>query len=311
MTTTAEAQPVLAPLTDAALFLTVTVAPGGEGAVRDLLGDVGGVIRTVASRLPEGRLSCVVGIGSDLWDRVFAGPKPPELHPFVPLDGARHHAPSTPGDLLFHIRAERADLCFELGRQLVTHLGRSAAVVDETHGFRSFDERDLLGFVDGTENPHGNKAFRAGVIPEGTAFAGGSYVVVQKYLHDIEAWTALTVEQQERVIGRGKADNVEQPDDRKAPDSHLRLNTIVDAAGQQQQIVRDNMPFGELGTNSFGTCFIGYCARLDTIEAMLRNMFLGLGDATHDRILDYSRAVTGGVFFAPALDFFDELPPQP
>ncbi|HEY3775240.1 MAG TPA: Dyp-type peroxidase [Solirubrobacteraceae bacterium] len=306
-----EQQQIVDRPTAAAIFLVLTVAPGAEDAVRDVLADAGGLRRSVGFRAPEARLTCVVGIGSDFWDRLYGTPRPAGLHRFVPLDGPVHAAPSTPGDLLLHIRAERADLCFELAQRLTEALGAAATVVDEVHGFRSFDERDLLGFVDGTENPEGAGAFAAVTVgDEDPAFAGGSYVIVQKYLHDLSAWDALTVEQQERVIGRTKLSDIEIDDDDKAPDAHISLNVIEDADGNQIDIMRFNMPFGAVGVREFGTYFIGYASAPDVIEQMLTNMFLGTDEAAHDRVLDFSTAVSGCLFFVPTVDLLED-PPVP
>jgi porphyrinogen peroxidase len=302
-----EPQPVLTPLTEAAIFLVLTVRAGGEDQTRDLLSDVPGIGRTVGFRVPDGELNAVVGIGSDLWDRVFDGPRPQHLHPFKELTGPKHHAPSTPGDLLFHIRARRMDLCFEFAAQVTKRLDGVADVVDEVHGFKYFDERDLLGFVDGTENPTGQHAFDTAIIGDEPDFRGGSYVIIQKYLHDLAAWNALTVEQQELVIGRTKLDNVEMPDEDKPADSHLALNTIDADDGTELKIVRDNMPFGQAGTGEFGTYYIAYAAQPTTIERMLDNMFLGNPPGTTDRILDYSTAKTGCMFFVPSQDWLDAL----
>jgi putative iron-dependent peroxidase len=306
-----EPQAILTRLTEAAIFLTLTVEEGSEDAVRDLLADVSGLRRSVGFRIPEAELCCVAGIGSDLWDRLFGAPRPAGLHPFRALAGARHAAPATPGDLLFHLRAHRLDLCFELARQVTIRLAGQAQVVDEVHGFRSFDERDLLGFVDGTENPEGDAARAAVLIgDEDPAFAGGSYVVVQKYLHDLDAWDALPVEEQERAIGRTKLSDIELPDEQKPSDSHVALNTIVGDDGEERQIVRLNMPFGRVGAPEFGTYFIGYARSPDVIEQMLTNMFVGNPPGTTDRILDFSTAVTGNLFFAPSAAFLDD-PPAP
>ena len=255
------AQPVLTPLTASAIFLVLTIDDGGEPVVHDLLADLSGLARTVGFRSLEGGLAVVAGVGSAAWDRLFAGPRPAELHPFRALDGGRHRAVATPGDLLFHIRAATMDLCWELASLVVGRLAGAATVVDEVHGFKYFDERDLLGFVDGTENPTGSAAEAAVTIgAEDPAFAGGSYVIVQKYLHDMAAWDALTVEEQERVIGRAKLSNVEMADDVKPSNSHVALNTIIEPDGTQRQILRENMPFGSLGAGEFGTYFIGYAA---------------------------------------------------
>jgi putative iron-dependent peroxidase len=182
-------------------------------------------------------------------------------------------------------------------------------VIDEVHGFRSFDERDLLGFVDGTENPDG-AAGRAAVLigDEDADFACGSYVVVQKFVHDLQQWEELPVEEQERAVGRTKLEDIELADELKPADSHVTLNTIVDDDGVQRQIVRFNMPFGSVCTGEFGTYFIGYARSPDVIEQMLTNMFVGNPPGTTDRLLDFSTAVTGNLFFVPSADFLDNPP---
>jgi putative iron-dependent peroxidase len=303
---------VLSPLTAAAVFLVLTIDPGGEDAVRELLGDVAALQRSVGFRVPGGALQVVAAIGSDAWDRLFAGPRPRELHPFVELAGARHRAPATEGDLLFHIRSNRMDLSFEYATQVMARLGGAVRVVDEVQGFRYFDERDLMGFVDGTESPQGPPAVTAAIV-DGDAdqeFAGGSYVIVQKYLHDMASWNALSVEEQERAIGRTKLDDIELPDDVKPANSHVALNTVTGPDGDELSIVRANMPFGSPGQGEFGTYYIAYSATPSVTELMLENMFIGRPPGNTDRILDFSTAVTGGLFFAPAADFL-ENPPDP
>ena len=303
-----EPQPVLTPLTEAAIFLVLTVNDGAESGVREVLADVPGIGRSVGCREPDGALQAVVAIGSALWDRLGHPTRPPHLHPFKELRGPRHHAPATAGDLLLHVRARRMDLCFEFAAQVTARLEGRAQVVDEVHGFKYFDERDLLGFVDGTENPTGGHAYAAAIVgDEDPQFAGGSYVVIQKYLHDMMAWNALTVEEQEAVVGRTKLDDMELPDDEKADNAHITLNVIEDDDGNELKIVRDNMPFGQVGSGEFGTYFIGYSATPSITERMLTNMFIGDPPGTTDRILDFSTAVTGCLFFAPAQDWLDAL----
>jgi porphyrinogen peroxidase len=305
-------QAVLSPLTASAIFLVVTIDPGGEDVVRDVLADVSGLERTVGFRAPDAGLSLVTGIGPEAWDRLFTGPRPAQLHPFVEVRGARHHAPSTSGDLLFHIRAAKLDLCFELASLIMDRLVDVVTVVDEVHGFKYFDDRDLLGFVDGTENPTGAAAAAAVTIGiEDPDFAGGSYVIVQKYVHDLDAWNAMSVEDQERAIGRRKLSNVELSDADKPSNSHVALNTIVDPDGTERQILRDNMAFGAIGRREFGTYFIGYASSPSVIELMLHHMFVGDPPGNHDRILDVSTATTGCLFFVPTADLLDDLPPAP
>jgi putative iron-dependent peroxidase len=306
-------QPVVSPLTQAAVFIVVTINPGGEDVVRDLLPDLSGIGRSVGFRIPEGELQVVVGIGSDAWDRLFAGPRPRELHRFRELSGPQHHAPATPGDLLFHIRANRMDLCFEFAVQVMKRLRGAAEIADEVQGFRYFDERDVIGFVDGTESPGGVAGHQATTISadDDPDHAGGSYVIVQKYLHDMAAWDAISIEEQERAIGRTKLDDIELPDDVKPANSHVALNTITGPDGEQRQIVRANMPFGNPGQGEFGTYFIGYAATPSVTEEMLVNMFIGRPPGNTDRILDFSTAVTGTLFFVPSADFLDDPPRRP
>jgi putative iron-dependent peroxidase len=293
----------------AAIFLVFTLVQGGERATRAVLADAGGIRRSVGFRVPEAGLSSVIGVGADAWDRLYGAPRPAHLHRLPEFRGPVHFAPSTPGDLLVHIRADRLDLCFELAQRLTEALGDAATVIDEVHGFRSFDERDLLGFVDGTENPEGVEALAAVTVgDEDPGFAGGSYAVVQKYVHDLTGWDALTVEAQEAVIGRTKLSNIELGDDVKPPDSHIALNVIEGPDGEQISIMRFNMPFGAVGTREFGTYFIGYASAPAVIEQMLTNMFLGTADAAHDRVLDFSTALTGTMFFAPPVDLLESAP---
>ena len=303
-----EPQPILSIPTEAAIFLVLTVAPGSEAAIGDVLADASGIKRSVGFRVPEAELSLVVGVGAGLWDRLTLGPRPAGMHPFRELNGGRHRAVATPGDLLLHIRAHRFDLCFELAQRLTERLRGHAEVVDEVHGFRSFDERDVLGFVDGTENPEGAAAHEAVLIgDEDAAFAGGSYVVVQKYVHDLRAWDALSTEEQELIIGRTKLNDIELPDDAKPANSHLALNVITGPDGEERQIMRFNMPFGRVGAAEFGTYYIAYARTSELIEQMLTNMFIGSPPGNTDRILDFSTAVTGTLFFVPSGEMLGSL----
>lgn len=305
-------QPVTAPLSCAAIFLVATIDEGGETTVRDALPDLAGFARAIGFRDPTKRLSLVTSIGSDAWDRLFAGPRPARLHPFVALTGPRHTAPATPGDLLFHIKGETMDVCFELAGRIVKAMAGAITVVDEVHGFRFFDNRDLLGFVDGTENPVDDEAVAATAVgDEDPDFAGGSYVHIQKYVHDMAAWEALPVTEQERVIGRTKADDIEFDDAVKPANSHIALNVITDEDGNELDIVRHNMPFGTVGSGESGTYYIAYARDPEITERMLHNMFVGDPPGNTDRILDFSTALTGGLFFTPTADFLEDPPPLP
>jgi putative iron-dependent peroxidase len=302
-----EPQQVVAPLTGAAIFLVLLLRPGAEADVRDLIADLPALVRAVGFRDLDAHLSCITGLGSTAWDRLAGGRRPAGLHPFREIRAGLRHAVSTPGDLLFHIRSVRMDLCFELATQIMTRLDSAVTVEDEVHGFRYFDDRDVIGFVDGTENPVGEAAARATLIgAEDLAFAGGSYVIVQKYLHDLAGWNAIPVEQQEKIIGRTKLSDIELDAKAKPSYAHNQLTTIT-VDGEEIKIVRDNMPFGAPGRGEYGTYFIGYSRSPATIEQMLTNMFVGLPEGNYDRLLDISRPMTGTLFFVPSQTLLDNI----
>src|SRR5277367_3569000 len=301
------AQPIAAPLTRAAIFLVMALNPGPDNrtTVRTFCGDLSALLRAVGFRDMEAGLSCVLGFGSEAWDRLFGAPRPAELHPFREIRSGGRYAVATPGDLLFHIRAKRMDLCFELATQIMARLGDAVEPVDEVHGFRYFDDRDLIGFVDGTENPRGQEAIDAVTIGADDAqFAGGTYVIVQKSLHDMAGWERHSTEAQERIIGRKKLSDIELDEAVKPTCSHSSLTTSEEN-GQEIKILRDNMPFGRPTQGEFGTYFIGYSKSPSTIELMLQNMFVGRPPGNYDRLLDFSRAVTGNLFFVPSATFLE------
>ena len=306
---THEPQAVSVQVTPSAIFIVATVNPdpASRATVRAWCGDIAALVRSVGKRVPAGGLSCVCAFGSEAWDALFGAPRPAGLHPFREFGSGERLALATPGDILLHIRANQMDLCFELASQLMGRLATAVTTVDEVHGFRNFDQRAMIGFVDGTENPTGNEAVMFTVVgQEDPEFAGGSYVLTQKYLHDMTGWNALSVETQERIIGRTKLADIELDEAVKPTSSHSSLTTL-DENGEEVKILRDNMPFGRPGFGEFGTYFIGYARSPAPIEQMLENMFVGRPPGNYDRLLDYSRAVTGGLFFVPSAPLLEAL----
>ena len=306
-------QNVVGPLTRSAIFLVLCIRPDEDAylRLRAFCAGLSGLVRAVEFRDVEAGLTCVAGFGSDAWEKLFGAPRPALLHPFQEIRSGGRHAVSTPGDIFFHIRAKRMDLCFELATQIMDSIGNVVTVADEVHGFRYFDDRDVMGFVDGTENPRGDAARDAAIVgSEDPAFAGGSYVIVQKYLHDLKAWNALSTEMQERIIGRRKLSDVELSDADKPSNAHNAL-TNIEENGRQLQILRDNMPFGRPGHGEFGTYFIGYCRTPRVTEKMLQNMFVGDPPGNYDRLLDFSRPATGSLFFVPTGTFLDNVSANP
>ncbi|HEX3935058.1 MAG TPA: Dyp-type peroxidase [Puia sp.] len=188
------------------------------------------IIRTL-----EGRSTCVMGVGFDAWNKLsLPTPLPRELKNFEPVAGAKHTAVATPGDLLFHLRGAHMAACFDMNLAITDVLSPVANCLDEVHGFRYWDGRSILGFVDGTENPVGNeRQYYAVVGDEDPMYRGGSYVFAQKYLHDMQGWTKLPTEEQEKVIGRYKISDIEMSDEVKPANSHSALAGIEDQSGTE------------------------------------------------------------------------------
>lgn len=253
----------------------------------------------LAKGRPRERLASVVAFGPELWDALSPGARPRGLRPFPALHAGGRLAPATGGDLLLHVVARHPDLCFELARWLRRELGDAAGVCEEVHGFRYLDQRDLTGFIDGTENPKGRERAAAALIgSEDAAFAGGSLVFTQRYVHDLAKWEGLPVAEQERVIGRRKRDSRELSDRAKPPTAHIARTVIVED-GEELEIVRHSFPYGS--TSESGLFFIAYTKDLAIPEKMLRRMLGVSGDGFHDRLMEFTRAVSGANFFAPSL----------
>jgi putative iron-dependent peroxidase len=289
-----------------ARFFVLQMRPDADEQVRAALAGVPNLVRAVGHRDEAMGLSCVVAIGSDAWSRLQPGrSRPAQLHPFQALDDGGRVAPSTPGDVLLHIRAEREDFVHELARLILARLGDAVSVIDETHGFGYFDNRDLIGFVDGTENPTGDERVAFTIVgDEDPDHAGGSYVTVQRYVTDLDAWQALSSEAQEAVIGRTKLDDVELEDERSLPTSHKERAKIV-RDGAEQKILRHNRAYGS--ARESGTYFLCYARDLSVTEGMLERMFVADADGYYDRLLDFSHPVTGTHFFAPSQDVLEAL----
>ncbi len=251
------------------------------------------------------RASVVMGIGYQAWNKLYLPrPLPAELVEFEPIRGQKHTAVATSGDLHFHIRADDKSYCIDMAADIAGVLTAAADCIDEVHGFRYWDGRSILGFVDGTENPQGiDRAFFGIIGDEDEHYKGGSYLFIQKYIHDLAAWKALPVGEQEKVFGRSKTNDIEMPDDVKPSNSHSALANV----GDDLKIVRDNMPFGNIAGNEMGTYFIAYASTFSTVIKMLTRMFLGEPEGNYDRILDFSTAKTGALFFCPSIDMLKDF----
>jgi putative iron-dependent peroxidase len=296
---------------ESAIFIILALPDYSKASqpVKDLLGKSPALVRSLKNRFPDLGISLNIGFGAKAFEGLFPGRnKPKELKPFEEIRGDKHVAVSTPGDLFFHLRASRLDVIVELASFISSDLADVAVPIDETHGFRYLDSRAIIGFVDGTENPEANAALAAAAIgEEDPEFKGGSYVMTQKYLHDMTAWNQLSVEEQEKVIGRRKYDDRELTDEAKPENAHNVVTNISSEDGQELKIVRANIAFANPSKGEYGTYFIGYAGTFTTTQKMLENMFIGEPKGNSDRLLEFSRAISGTLFFVPSWDLLAEL----
>jgi putative iron-dependent peroxidase len=283
----------------AARFVVLRVDAGDNPVhrVRATLRNVPALQQALAVLSGGAGLSITVAVGAEMWTRLRPGEQPAQLAELGPLVAGRRRMPATGGDVLLHIHAAQPDLCYEAADRLLEKLGNVVEVLDDVAGFRHLDSRDLTGFIDGTENPVGEERAAAALIgDEDPAFAGGSYVLAQRWVHEISRWRILPDAEQERIVGRSKADSVELDD--KPPTSHVARVTIEEN-GEELKILRHSMPYG--GLRERGLYFMAYARRRDIFDQMLARM-VGLGeDGLSDGLLQFSTPVTGAYFFAPSL----------
>ena len=290
-----------------ALFLTLDIESGESALrqVRALLAATPTLTARLSARYPDARLWSVAAIGGGVWDELTELPRPAQLAGFRPRVDGRRKAPATPADLLLHIRSERRDLNFQLARDLLELAGDAVRIREEVPAFRYFDARDMTGFVDGTENPELDERPDVALVgDEDTAAAGGSYVLLQRYVHDLARWGQLSEQQQEQVFGRTKQSDEELPDDVKPETAHIS-RVVIEEDGEELEILRQSLPYGD--SSRAGLMFIAYSRRLDIFDQMLDRMFDAAGEGVHDHLMDFTRAETGAYFFAPAIETLQGL----
>ncbi|WP_117235151.1 Dyp-type peroxidase [Vibrio maerlii] len=249
---------------------------------------------------PEANLTSSIAFAHQFWSTLNQE-MPSELIPFAPLGSGDVTAPASDVDVLIHLHSNRHDLHFYVLRKLFADIEQDVEIVDETYGYRYLDSRDMTMFVDGTENPKNEQRAEVALIPEGE-FAGGSYVMVQRFVHNLPAWNRLGVSAQEKVVGRTKPDSIELDDVPAA--SHVGRVDIKEE-GKGLKIVRHSLPYGSV-TGDHGLLFIAYCNTLHNHKTMLESMY-GETDGKTDQLLRFTQAVTGAYFFAPSTAQLAEL----
>lgn len=276
-----------------------------ESGFQELCGLMTNLNNSAQVRTENPKASVVLGVSYQAWKKLkLPEPLPKELKDFESIVGKKHTAVSTPGDIHIHIRGAEKSYCMDMVANISAAIADIAECSEEVHGFRYWDGRSIMGFVDGTENPYGANRPLFGVVGgEDEAYKGGSYLFVQKYLHDLVAWRKLSVTEQEKVFGRSKEQDIEMPEDDKPSNSHSALANV----GDDKKVIRDNMPFGNMANNEMGTYFIAYARTFSTLKEMLTRMFIGEPEGNYDRILDFSTAKTGTLFFCPSVDMLKEF----
>jgi putative iron-dependent peroxidase len=280
----------------AAVWLEASIQ-GDFDAIRQGCKTFNESLNACQEKFPEAKLGAVVAFGHDLWRDLSGGVGADELKNFAPL--GKGLAPATQHDVMIHILSLRHDVNFSVAQAALAAFGDVLKIEEEVHGFRWVEERDLSGFVDGTENPQGEENRReVAVINEGVD-AGGSYVFVQRWEHNLKQLNRMSVGDQEMIVGRTKEANEEIDGDERPATSHLSRVDLKEN-GKGLKIVRQSLPYGT-ASGTHGLYFIAYCARLHNIEQQLLSMF-GETDGKRDGMLRFTKPVTGGYYFAPSLD---------
>ena len=246
-----------------------------------------------------------LAFGVDYWNVVHPDSKPQHLKSFSQLGEGELVAPATGGDLLLHIHSDRKDMIYVLASEFLKAIKTDVTVLEEVEGFHYLDDRDLTGFIDGTENPEGDERAEVALIDNDPGFIGGSYVLAQRYVHNLPKWEKVDDKEQEGIIGRTKPDSVELDDDVMPETSHVS-RVVIEEDGEELEIVRHSLPYGKASGDA-GLFFLAYSKDNTILEKMLANMFGTSDDGLHDHLMDYTSAKSGAYFFAPSVEMLEGL----
>jgi putative iron-dependent peroxidase len=257
---------------------------------------------------PSGGSNLVVGFGAEAWREISPEDAPTALAPFTAIEGDGRRAPATQHDLWVWVHGTGPDVLLDNARAVAATLGPVATLANEQPCFVYRDSLDLTGFIDGTENPPVSDGPEVATVPAGEPGAGGSFAITMQWVHDLEAFGALPVLEQQEVIGRTKPDSVELDD--KPPTAHIS-RVVVEEAGpdgepRELEIFRRSVPWGTVAEH--GLYFVAFSADPSRFDRMLARMFGTAGDGLHDRLTDFSRPVSGAYYFAPSLAALSQLP---
>jgi putative iron-dependent peroxidase len=254
-----------------------------------------------------GGVNLVLGVRPELWAVVSDDHDSTVTGFNAPVRGADVEMPATQRDAFVWIAGSAQDVVFDVAHSVIAEMRTFATVASHDTGWAYQHNRDLTGFIDGTENPSQVEAPLAALIPDGRPGAGGSVLLIQKWVHDHDKWAALPVEEQERVIGRTKPDSVEFDDAVKPPDSHVARNVIEDSEGNELKIFRRNAPYGD--PVDYGTMFVGFSTDQHRLSRMLDRM-AGVEGGVIDALTKYTHAVSGSYYFVPSIEALLVLAPR-
>ena len=284
-----------------ALFVSLNRTGNDTAGLKQAVCQFPDLSQQYAEQYPDAELVTVIAIGPRVWDQLFSK-RPNKLVDFPAFSNQGRVAPSTPFDIWLHIRSQRHDVNYIVAKAFTNSVSEQATVVEEICGFRYLDSRDLIGFVDGTENPQGEQRAKVALVgDEDEPFRAGSYIHLQRYVHDLAAWNKLEIKAQEDIIGRTKQDDIEYASEDKLPSAHTKRTSLKDSQGQSIEILRHSMPYGT--TSEAGLYFVSYARDPANFTLMLSSMINGDVAEHYDHLMDYTRAVTGAAFFAPSKTF--------
>ena len=259
--------------------------------------------RSMMIRAADANLKVSIGFSRTAWDYLFPNAAvPKQLETYTTLTGPEYSMPASEGDIFLHVRAGDEAVVYEVVRQFMVFLEPIATVFDETKGFRYFEGRAIIGFIDGTEAPAEFEAADYALVgEEDPEYINGSYAFAQKWLHDMDFWGKMKTEEQEKAVGRHKFDDLELEDDEKFHNAH-NVAAKIEVDGEEQKIVRMNVPFSDPATGKTGTYFIGYSRYWSVTKAMLQQMV-----DMSDFLLTFSTIQSGQLFFIPSRDTLGEI----
>ena len=287
-----------------ALYIVINVKSKTDNVVKQCA-SLPTLINNIKQQHNADSLFASLAFGSDYWELIYSKGKPQHLKPFSQLGEGELCAPATGGDLFLHIHSDRKDMTYVLATAFLKSIKDDVTVLEEVEGFHYLDDRDLTGFIDGTENPEGDERAEVALIDDDGDFNGGSYVLAQRYVHNLPKWEKVDDKEQEGIIGRTKPDSVELDDDVMPETSHVS-RVVIEEDGEELEIVRHSLPYGKASGDS-GLFFLAYSKDNTILEKMLANMFGTSGDELHDHLMNYTTAKSSAYFFAPSVEMLEGM----